>query len=114
MRKHIDDPDTMTLIASVDGQVAGFAIMHFGDLRAHLLLLAVEPGQRKSGIGGALLRWLESSCVTAGIQDIRLEVRAGNRLAQRFYRNRGFSTVGRIEGYYDRRETAVILEKPLA
>lgn len=104
----------MTLVASVDAQIAGFAIMHFGDLRAHLVLLAVEPRFRKSGVGGALLRWLEASCVTAGIQDIRLEVRAGNHLAQRFYRNRGFTIRGRIPGYYDRREAAVIMERKLA
>jgi ribosomal-protein-alanine N-acetyltransferase len=114
VRKKIDDPDTMTLVASVHGEFAGFAIMHFGDVRAHLVLLAVEPRFRKSGIGGALLKWLESSCVTAGIQDVRLEVRAGNSLAQRFYRNRGFINVGRIPGYYDRREAAVVMEHKLA
>ena len=114
VRKQIDDPDTMTLVASVDGKIAGFGIMHFGDLRAHLVLLAVEPRYRKSGVGGALLQWLEATCITAGIQDIRLEVRAGNHLAQRFYRNRGFTNVGRISGYYDRREAAVIMERKLA
>jgi [ribosomal protein S18]-alanine N-acetyltransferase len=114
VRKQIDDPETMTLVASVDGQIAGFAIMHFGDLRAHLVLLAVEPRYRKGGIGGALLAWLESSCATAGIQDIRLEVRAGNQLALRFYRNRGFAVVGRIPGYYDRKEAAVVMERRLA
>jgi ribosomal-protein-alanine N-acetyltransferase len=114
VRKQIDDPDTMTLVASADGKIAGFGIMHFGDLRAHLVLLAVEPRYRKTGVGGALLRWLEATCITAGIQDIRLEVRAGNHLAQRFYRNRGFANVGRIPGYYDRREAAVIMERKLA
>jgi ribosomal-protein-alanine N-acetyltransferase len=114
VRKQIDDPDTMTLVASVDGKIAGFGIMHFGDLRAHLVLLAVEPRYRKAGVGGALLQWLEATCITAGIQDIRLEVRAGNYLAQRFYRNRGFASIGRIPGYYDRREAAVIMERKLA
>lgn len=103
----------MALVASVAGQFAGFAIMHFGDLRAHLVLLAVEPRFRKAGIGSALLRWLEASCVTAGIQDIRLEVRAGNQLAQMFYRKRDFKVTGRIPGYYDRREAAVVMERKL-
>jgi ribosomal-protein-alanine N-acetyltransferase len=98
----------------VDGRIAGFAIMHFGDLRAHLVLLAVEPRYRKSGIGGALLQWLEATCVTAGIEDIRLEVRAGNQLAQRFYRHHGFRVMGKIPGYYDRIETAVVMERKLA
>jgi ribosomal-protein-alanine N-acetyltransferase len=114
VRKQIDDPDTMTLVASLDGKIAGFGIMHFGDLRAHLVLFAVEPRYRRTGIGGALLKWLEATCVTAGIQDIRLEVRAGNQQAQRFYRNRGFATIGRIAGYYERREAAVIMERRLA
>lgn len=114
VRQQIDDPDTMALVASMDGQMAGFAIMHFGDLRAHLVLLAVEPRFRKSGIGSALLDWLEASCVTAGILDIRLEVRAGNQLAQRFYRKRGFKLTNRIQGYYDRREAAVVMLKKLA
>jgi ribosomal-protein-alanine N-acetyltransferase len=113
VRKQIDDPETMTLVASVDSQLAGFAIMHFGDLRAHLVLLAVEPRYRKAGIGSALLKWLEASCATAGMQDIRLEVRAGNQSAQKFYRNRGFALQGRIPGYYDRREAAIIMERKL-
>lgn len=113
VRRQMDDPETMTLVASVGGHIAGFAIMHFGDLRAHLVLLAVEPRYRRSGIGQALLAWLESSCMTAGIQDIRLEVRAGNQLALRFYRNRGFRVVGRIPGYYDRKEAAVVMERKL-
>lgn len=113
VRRQMDDPETMTLVASVGGNIAGFAIMHFGDLRAHLVLLAVEPRYRRSGIGQALLQWLESSCVTAGIQDIRLEVRAGNQLALRFYRNRGFRVVGRIPGYYDRKEAALVMERKL-
>jgi ribosomal-protein-alanine N-acetyltransferase len=114
VRKQIDDPDTMALVASLDGKIAGFGLMHFGDLRAHLVLFAVEPRHRKTGVGGAMLHWLEASCITAGIQDIRLEVRAGNHLAQRFYRNRGFASIGRIPGYYDRREAAVVMERRLA
>lgn len=113
VQKQIDEPDTTALVASVEGEIAGFGIMHFGDVRAHLVLLAVEPRYRNAGIGGALLAWLEKTCVTAGIEDIRLEVRAGNHLAQRFYRNRGFSSVGRIPGYYERREAAVIMERKL-
>jgi ribosomal-protein-alanine N-acetyltransferase len=114
VRKQIDDPDTMALVASLDGKIAGFGIMHFGDLRAHLVLFAVEPHYRKTGVGGAMLQWLEATCITAGIQDIRLEVRADNHLAQRFYRNRGFASIGKIPGYYDRREAAVIMERKLA
>lgn len=87
--------------------------MHFGDRSAHLLLLVVAPSHRRSGIGSGLLRWLEKSCRTAGIERIRLEVRAGNAVARRFYQEQEFRVLGSLAGYYDRHEAAVILVKTL-
>ncbi|HEX2139769.1 MAG TPA: GNAT family N-acetyltransferase [Woeseiaceae bacterium] len=113
VRKQIEDPETMVLVASLDGELAGFAIMRFGDLDAHLFLLAVAPRLRRTGIGRALLEWLEKSCRTAGIQNIRLEVRWGNRHARCFYLENGFRILGQVAGYYDRREAAVLMGKSL-
>ena len=113
VRKQIDDPETMVLVASRNGEIAGFAIMRFGDLDAHLFLLGVAPPCRRAGIGRAMLEWLEKSCRTAGIQNIRLEVRWGNRQAQRFYINNGFRMLGQVAGYYERREAAVLMGKSL-
>ena len=39
------------LAGAVGSAVAGFAIMEFGDERAHLVLLAVRPSHRRLGIG---------------------------------------------------------------
>jgi len=103
----------MVLIASKEGTIAGFAIMRFGDNQAHLFLLAVQPEYRRTGIGQSMMQWLEKSCRTAGIQAVRLEVRASNRVAMRFYRSLGYRFLGRVAGYYDRREAAAILAKSL-
>ena len=113
VRWHIDDKDTMVLIASREGVMAGFAIMRFGDHQAHLFLLAVRPDLRRTGIGRSMMEWLEKSCRTAGIQAIRLEVRASNRAALRFYRQLGYRFLGQVAGYYDRREAAVIMAHSL-
>ena len=113
VRRQIDDKDTMVLIASREGVMAGFAIMRFGDHQAHLFLLAVRPDFRRTGIGRSMMEWLEKSCRTAGIQAIRLEVRASNRAALRFYRDLGYRFLGKVAGYYDRREAAAILAKSL-
>ena len=109
VRQSIRDRETMVLVASMDGVIEGFAIMKFRDSSAHLMLLAVAPASRRAGIGTALLRWLESSCRTAGIFRVRLEVRAGNLEARRFYRRRGYRVIGQIAGYYDRREAATVM-----
>jgi len=114
VRQSIADAESVVLVASLTGGIVGFAIMRFGDDDAHLHLLAVEPLQRRTGTGTALLRWLEESCRTAGIRRIRLEVRRGNLPARRFYERLGYSIVGRIPDYYDRREAAIVFMKRLA
>jgi len=113
VKRHIKDKDTMVLIASKDGALAGFAIMRFGDYQAHLFLLAVQPDFRRAGIGRSMMQWLEKSCRTAGIQAVRLEVRATNRSALKFYRKLGYRYLARVAGYYDRREAAVVMAHTL-
>ena len=114
IRRCIEDAETMVLVASVAGILEGFAVMKFHEDHAHLFLLAVEPKCRRSGIGTALLEWLEKSCRTAGIRHIRLEVRAANERARRFYDRHDFKLVSQVSGYYDQREAAVVMVKDLA
>ncbi len=113
VRRHVRDKETMVLIASNEGSIAGFAIMRFGDDQAHLFLLAVQPEYRRSGLGRSMMQWLEKSCRTAGIQTVRLEVRVSNKAALRFYRKLGYRVIARVAGYYDRREAAAIMARNL-
>ena len=76
--RSIQARDTIVVIAAVDRQPTGFAIMNFGDESAHLSLLAVEPSHRRLGVGRGLFDWLKKSALTAGIAVIKLELRAGN------------------------------------
>lgn len=109
VKRQIQDQDTMVLVASREGAMAGFAIMRFGGDQAHLFLLAVRPEFRRVGIGRSMMRWLEKSCRTAGIQTVRLEVRASNLAALRFYRKLGYRLIARVAGYYERREAADVM-----
>jgi ribosomal-protein-alanine N-acetyltransferase len=113
VKKCIRDSETMVLVASQSGVLQGFSIMEFGEETAHLLLLAVQPKKRRLGIGSTMLAWLEKSCATAGIRQVRLEVRAANESARKFYEQRGYRLVGRRAAYYDRREAAVIMGRNL-
>jgi ribosomal-protein-alanine N-acetyltransferase len=101
------DPDTLAPVACDRGRVAGFAIMAFGEERAHLVLLAVGPAHRRLGIGRRLLDWLVESARTAGIASLHLELRASNEAAQRFYRATGFEETLLVPGYYRGREAAL-------
>ncbi len=113
VKRSIRDKETMVLVASIDGKLSGFAIMKFRDEDSHLFLLAVAENMQRKGIGHALLTWLEKSCRTAGMRQIRVEVRANNRQARTFYEHSGFRFIGQVAGYYDKREPAVVMIKSL-
>ncbi len=114
VKKSIKDKETMVLVASIDGSMSGFAIMKFRDEESHLFLLAVTTRMQRTGIGRALLVWLEKSCRTAGMRQIRVEVRANNLNARKFYERSGYRFIGQVAGYYDKRESAVVMVKTLA
>ena len=104
----IADAESVALVAREnDGAIGGFAIMKFGDERAHLVLLAVLPKYRRRGIAWRLLTWLVDSARTAGVISLHVELRAGNRPAHRLYRTLDFVETFHIPRYYQGRETAV-------
>lgn len=100
-------PDTLAPVACERGRIAGFALMEFGEERAHLALLAVRPAERRQGIGRLLVEWLVASARVAGIASLHLELRAGNEAARGFYRALGFDETIVVPGYYRGREAAL-------
>lgn len=99
------------IVAKRGRQVLGFAVLELGDTKAHLLLLAVMPLYRRQGVGSALMRWLDTLCTTAGLFEIRLEVRAQNTGAIDFYRRLDFTIERRRVGYYQGREDAFVMSR---
>ncbi len=81
--------------------------MRFGDERAHLVLLAVQPAHQRRGIGRRLLEWQLESALVAGLTSVHVELRASNAAAYAFYRSAGFAETFRVPGYYGGRETAL-------
>lgn len=109
----IRDRDTIALVADRQGAPAGFAIMGFGDERAHLVLLAVHPAQHRQGIARRMMDWLVESAVAGGIASLHLELRAGNAAARAFYRGMNFTETQFVSGYYRGAESAIRMERVL-
>jgi ribosomal protein S18 acetylase RimI-like enzyme len=119
IQRTLQRSDTVVLVASErqsyavrerpapNQHLGGFAIMDFGDERAHLVLLAVRPALRRRGIGRRLVDWLMESAQTAGMASVHLELRASNEAARRFYRALGFSETVLMPKYYNGREAAM-------
>jgi len=100
-------------VVSEHSCLMAFGIMEYGDETSHLVLLGVQPWQRRRGLGRAVVLWLEACAHTAGIGLIRLEARADNPTAIVFYESLGFSVASRISGYYCGMIDAIRLEKRL-
>lgn len=92
-------PGVWLLIASLDGNDAGFALARSTGDEAELLLLATRPAARRRGVAGALLRAVVAEAQNRGVVQLHLEVRAGND-AVRLYRREGFEKVGERRNYY--------------
>jgi [ribosomal protein S18]-alanine N-acetyltransferase len=107
IRALITDPETLTVVARDGERTTGFAIMSFGDERAHLVLLAVREACRRRGIARRMTQWLIESAATAGIVSIHVELRDQNRAAYAFYRAMSFAETLRLPGYYRGREAAI-------
>jgi ribosomal protein S18 acetylase RimI-like enzyme len=105
--------DTSVVVAEVERNFVGFAIMEFGDIKAHLSLLAVKPSHQRCTIGRQLMEWLEDAALVAGITTINLELRTNNFGARCFYRMMGFKETAYIPGYYRGVETAVKMSRDI-
>jgi [ribosomal protein S18]-alanine N-acetyltransferase len=71
---------------------------------AELLLIAVRPEVRGTGLGRRLMQDLLAQARRSGVAQLFLEVREGNDPALRLYRSAGFEPVGRRARYYRGRD----------
>src|SRR5438445_45553 len=113
VQRSIADAHTNVVVALDAQHLAGFGIMRYHDDEAHLLLLAVNPADRRRGVGAALVTWLEKAALVSGVGQVYLEARAGNLQARAFYRRLGYLEVQRVPGYYQGVEPGVRMAKDL-
>jgi [ribosomal protein S18]-alanine N-acetyltransferase len=89
----------LLLARTPEGVPAGFALSRAVIDEAELLLLAVQPDHRRSGIGEMLLRAVADGARTRGGIRLHLEMRESNPAAA-LYQRFGFGEVGRRHRYY--------------
>ncbi len=96
------------------GSVAGFVVVRRIAPEAELESIAVAREFQRRGLARGLFLALAGELGRQGIEEILLEVRAGNAAALALYRSLGFVEEGRRRGYYgDPVEDAVLMRKQL-
>ena len=111
--KAIEISNKNVVVARLHNSFVGFGIMTYYDDTANLDLIAVKRRFQRQGIGKDILHWLEKVALTAGIYDIYVQVRKINRGAIRFYEALGFEIYDEKAGYYQGKETGVLMAKNL-
>jgi ribosomal-protein-alanine N-acetyltransferase len=92
------------------GLLVGYAIVSRYVDAWHVMNIAVDPSQRRRGVGMALLESLFDATAGDGRRGYTLEVRVSNNGAIRLYERAGFRARGIRRGYYtDNREDAIIM-----
>ena len=99
-------------VAERAGRVVGYVGVELSTLggEADIVNLAVNPRQRRLGVGRRLLAAAAAYGHRCRVELLWLRVRASNRGARAFYRRCGFRAVGRFRGYYEQpREDAILM-----
>ncbi len=76
----------------------------------HLLNVAVHPERRGLGYGRDLVGAVVSEARAGAARVVFLEVRAGNVVARRLYRQLGFKDLGVRRSYYGPGQDAIVME----
>ena len=88
------------VVARHEGEVVGYAGMMLTGLEAHITNIAVDPDLHSLKIGTRLLLRMVTEAIARGSEQVSLEVRTSNRVAQSLYERFGFEVVSTRKGYY--------------
>ena len=103
------------LVAEVNGQVGGFAVLKLVADVCELESIVVSGEVRKRGVGRVLVEASSAWARAMGASRLELEVRASNQVAIEFYRRLGLQVEGRRPRYYaDPVEDALLMGKSLS
>ncbi|WP_243375266.1 GNAT family N-acetyltransferase [Sandarakinorhabdus cyanobacteriorum] len=93
-------PGCWARLAMAGAVATGFSLCRSLGPEVELLLIAVDPAQRRQGIAARLLARAQDDASARGASELFLEVREDNAAALRLYANAGFGAVGRRRDYY--------------
>ena len=98
---------------SLSNLVVGICVLHMVVDEAQINYFVVNQKFRKRGFGSYLMSYLIERCEKQNINKLILEVSQKNVIAEKFYNNFDFFTVGIRKNYYKDGSDALLKEKKL-
>jgi len=114
----LQDANSVSLIAQINGEIAGFIIgliQHIRGMKTgHVYTIDVAIKHRRGGAGVKLLKELEQIFAKKGVQVCYLEARLNNVAALELYKKQGYTEIERLNNYYFEGAHGVRLQKRLS
>lgn len=108
-----ENPDRFYQVITHRGVIVGFAGLLSGPPFADITTIGVHPDHTGKKLGATLLIWLIRTAHQLGAEDLLLEVRADNTVAQRLYADNGFTHIHTRPRYYPGGIDAWVMRKRL-
>lgn len=110
---------TVTLLAVLEERRVGFAMIRrigresrlYGV--SELLAIAVEPAQRKKGIGNLLLSEMQKTAHRGGVETLVLHTAIDNLPGRALFKRHGFILLETKSNFYPRGQDAVMMYKDI-
>lgn len=115
LREFLRAPHRPVIVATVDGELAGYALVSLRKRAKSVRIYSLAVGARfaRRGVGRALLQACEGYARRHRRAALTLEVRYDNKSAIALYESCGFRQVGEHADYYADGATALRYAKPL-
>ena len=95
-----DNPGNFFVAENNSSKIVGYCVASEKEEFAHLISIGVLREYRRKRVGVALLKTLLAWLSQRRVEEVWLEVKAGNGAAMKFYEQFGFEIMKRIENYY--------------
>ena len=107
--KEEENPHAVTLVAELDGKIAGF--INFWVLRpeTEINMIAVSPNFLRRKVASSLMKKMTEYAKKSLCKSIILDVRADNSAAISFYEKEGFLIEGKRPKFYNDKYDAILM-----
>jgi ribosomal-protein-alanine N-acetyltransferase len=114
LREYLTLPESHCLVATLDGEIAGFIIAFWQEWYAHVITIDVAESARRHGVGSAMLGVIEQQMAAEGVRMVELETATNNHPAIAFWKRHGYRPVAVHHRYYKNRIDAYRMIKEIA
>ncbi|MGB0922554.1 MAG: GNAT family N-acetyltransferase [Alphaproteobacteria bacterium] len=97
LKSHLVANDNAIFAAVKQGRLRAFAVIAILDGQGDLLSICSDPDQRREGFAKAVM---DDVLARLQLEQVTLEVAAGNLAAISLYERLGFAEIGRRDSYY--------------